>query len=88
MGEGCAGDGEDRNRRVHSELERSCAEKPERVRPDEVCEGLVYLQRGRHVLGEGAELARREIDEMTSRVRRRLAAASGEKEEEGMLSSS
>ena len=36
--EGCAGDGEDRNRRVHSELERSCAEKPERVRPDEVCE--------------------------------------------------
>ena len=36
--EGYAGDGEDRNRRVHSEFERSCAEKPERVRPEEVCE--------------------------------------------------
>ena len=39
--EGCAGDGEDYSRRVHSELERSCAEKPERVRPHEVFEDLL-----------------------------------------------
>ena len=43
--EGCAGDGEDYNRRVHSELERSCAEKPERVRPDEVREDSSTAER-------------------------------------------
>ena len=43
--EGCVGTGEDRNRRVHSELERSCAEKPERVRPDEVCEDSSTTER-------------------------------------------
>ena len=67
--EGCAGDGEDRNRRVHSELERSCAEKPERVRPDEVCKDSSTHREEDTSSGEGAELARREIDEMTSRVR-------------------
>ena len=33
------------NRRVHNELERSCAEKPERVRPDEVCEDSSTAER-------------------------------------------
>ena len=47
-GEGCAGDGEDYNGRVHSELERSCAEKPERVRPDEVCEDSSTAERKTH----------------------------------------
>ena len=44
-GEGCAGDGEECNKRVHSEFERSCAEKPERVRPDEVCKDSSITER-------------------------------------------
>ena len=34
-----------RNRRVQNELKRSGAEKPERVRPDEVCEDSSTTER-------------------------------------------
>ena len=49
---------------------------------------LVYHREEDTSSGEGAELAKREIDEMTSRVRWRFAAASCQKEEEGKLSTS
>ena len=55
-GEGCAGDGEDRDRRVHCELERICAEKPERERPDEICEDSSTAERKtRHQVEQSEE---------------------------------